>query len=89
MSNEGRKNKPVSFNLKDEHDTALLNHAEQINPLTGKPRNFSKYVKKLIEDDMNRGKDSSNGVRVDLNEPVLQDEDVYSIEVKEAMNSFL
>lgn len=88
MSNEGRKNKPVSFNTKDEHDIALLNHAEQINPLTGKPRNFSKYVKKLIEDDMNRG--SGNGIRIDLNEPVLQENDEsYSIEVKEAMNSFL
>ena len=40
MSNEGRKNKPVSFNTTDEHDLALLKHAEQINPLTNKPRNM-------------------------------------------------
>lgn len=87
MSNEGRKNKPVSFNTKDEHDLALLNHAEQINPLTGKSRNFSKYVKRLIEEDMNRGPQSE--IRIDRNEPIIREEETYSIETKEAMNSFI
>lgn len=87
MSNEGRKNKPVSFNTKDEHDLALLNHAEQINPLTGKARNFSKYVKRLIEEDMNRGPQSE--IRIDRNEPIIHEEETYSIETKEAMNSFI
>lgn len=86
-SNEGRKNKPVSFNIRDEHDTALLKHAEQINPLTGKPRNFSKYVKKLIEEDMQRG--NRNEIRIDKNEPVIREDETYSIQTKEAMNSFL
>ncbi|MFT9816275.1 hypothetical protein [Lysinibacillus sp. NPDC056185] len=87
MSNEGRKNKPVSFNITDEHDLALLKHAEQINPLTEKPRNFSKYVKRLIEEDMKRGPESE--IRIDKNEPVLHEDETYSIETKEAMNSFI
>ncbi|MCR8855308.1 hypothetical protein [Lysinibacillus fusiformis] len=86
MSNEGRKNKPVSFNINDEHDLALLNHAEQTNTLTGKPRNFSKYVKRLIEEDMKRGQKSE--IRIDRNEPIVIEE-TYSIETKEAMNSFI
>ncbi|MFJ7699965.1 hypothetical protein [Lysinibacillus fusiformis] len=87
MSNEGRKNKPVSFNTNDEHDLALLQHAEQINPLTGKPRNFSKYVKRLIEEDMKRPLQSE--IRIDRNEPIISEEEAYSIETKEAMNSFI
>lgn len=87
MSNEGRKNKPVSFNTKDENDLALLNHAEQINPLTGKARNFSKYVKRLIEEDMNRGPISE--IKIDRNKPIIHEEETYSIETKEAMNSFI
>ncbi|MDC6267014.1 hypothetical protein [Lysinibacillus fusiformis] len=86
MSNEGRKNKPVSFNISDEHDFALLNHAEQTNPLTGKPRNVSKYVKRLIEEDMKRPPQSK--FRIDRNEPIIIEE-TYSIETKEAMNSFI
>lgn len=87
MSNECRKNKPVSFNTTDEHDLALLQHAEQINPLTNKSRNFSKYVKKLIEEDMKRG--SGSEIRIDRNEPIIHEEESYSIETKEAMNSFI
>ena len=63
MSNEGRKNKLLSFNTNDEHDLALLEHAEQINPLTNKPRNFSKYVKRLIEEDMKQG--SGSEIRIE------------------------
>lgn len=87
MSNEGRKNKPVSFNINDEHDLALLQHAEQTNPLTGKPRNFSKYVKRLIEEDMKRPLQSE--IKIDRNEPIIIEEETYSIETKEAMNSFI
>ncbi|WEA37508.1 hypothetical protein [Lysinibacillus fusiformis] len=86
MSNEGRKNKPVSFNISDEHDLPLLNHAEQTNPLTGKPRNVSKYVKRLIEEDMKRLPQSK--FRIDRNEPIIIEE-TYSSETKEAMNSFI
>ncbi|MGE7596945.1 hypothetical protein [Lysinibacillus fusiformis] len=87
MSNEGRKNKPVRFNISDEHDFALLNHAEQTNLLTGKPRNVSKYVKRLIEEDMKRPLQSK--FRIDRNEPIIIEEETYSIETKEAMNSFI
>lgn len=87
MSNEGRKNKPVSFNIKDEHDLALLKHVERINPLTGKPINFSKEIKRLIEEDMKRG--PQNEIRIDRNEPIIIEEETYSIETKEAMNSFI
>jgi len=80
-------NVQVSFNTKDEHDLALLNHAEQKNPLTGKAQNFSKYVKRLIEEDMKRS--PSSGIQIDLNRPILDDEETYSIETKEAMNSFI
>ncbi|PJO42130.1 hypothetical protein [Lysinibacillus xylanilyticus] len=87
MSYKCRKNKPVSFNTTDEHDLALLQHAEQINLLTNKSRNFSKYVKKLIEEDMKRG--SGSEIRIDRNEPIIHEEESYSIETKEAMNSFI
>ncbi|WP_217581226.1 hypothetical protein [Lysinibacillus sp. GbtcB16] len=70
-----------------EHDLALLNHAEQTNPLTGKPRNVSKYVKRLIEEDMKRPPQSK--FRIDRNEPIIIEEETYSIETKEAMNSFI
>lgn len=93
MSNEGRKNKPVSFNTTDEHDLALLKHAERINPLTGKPINFSKEVKRLIEEDMKRCKEregsTGNEIIIDRNEPIIHEEESYSIETKEAMSSFL
>ncbi|GAB0168831.1 hypothetical protein LSPCS325_22680 [Lysinibacillus sp. CTST325] len=87
MSKNGRKNKPVSFNTNDEYDLALLKHAKQINPLTDKPRNFSKYVKRLIEEDMKRR--SGNEIRIVRNEPIIHEEETYSIKTKEAMNSFI
>lgn len=40
-----RKVRPVSFNLDDLHEKRLLDHANQYI--------FSKYVKRLIERDMN------------------------------------
>ncbi|MFJ8459196.1 hypothetical protein ACIQ57_08695 [Lysinibacillus xylanilyticus] len=86
MSNEGRKNKPVSFNITEQHELALLKHAEKITPLTEKG-NFSKFVKRLIEEDMKRG--SGNEIRIDRNEPIMHEEESYSIETKEAMNSFI
>ncbi|MGE7946453.1 hypothetical protein [Lysinibacillus sp. NPDC093688] len=93
MSNEGRKNKPVSFNINDEHELELLKHVERINPLTGKPINFSKEVKRLIEEDMKRSMESKrstgNEIRIDRNEPIIHEEETYSIETKEAMSSFI
>jgi len=93
MSNEGRKNKPVSFNINDEHELALLKHAERINPLTGKPINFSKEVKRLIEEDMKRGRTDNRSTgsefKIDRNEPIIEEEETYSLETKEAMSSFI
>ena len=86
-SNENRKNKPVSFNLKDELDLELLVHAEMINPLTGKARNFSKYVKRLIEEDMKGG--DFNNKKENVKSHVSTDKDFYTIEIKEAQQSFL
>ena len=89
MNGRTRKNKPISFNLKDEHDMALLEHAERINKLTGKPRNFSKYVKKLIESDMNGNSHASTPQFNGVIAPFIQEDDIYNKEVKQAMSSFL
>ena len=91
MSKDDRKIKPVSFNKKDPHELALLEYAERINPLTGEKQNFSKYVRRLIEEDMKReqqgGKNNLGGYTViDIENDEGED---YTIEVKDAMNSFL
>ena len=86
-SNDNRKNKPVSFNLKDELDLELLAHAEMVNPLTGKARNFSKYVKRLIEEDMKGG--DHNRETENAKSHVSTEKDFYTIEIKEAQGSFL
>lgn len=86
-----RKNKTISFNAEDPHELALLKHAEKINPLTGKEQNFSKYVKRLIEEDMRReqqGGNTNSGSFTIIDKQNDEDED-YTIEVKNAMNSFL
>ena len=78
-----RTTKSVSFNLVDEFDMKLLAHAEKLNSY-GKKRNFSKYVKRLIEKDMLKG---SNGpVEDNLIVPSQEYQDEDS---KNAMNSFL
>lgn len=78
-----RTTKSVSFNLLDEFDMQLLAHAEKSNSY-GKKRNFSKYVKRLIEKDML--KDSK--VPVDNTNSVIVKEEVDEFS-KKAMNSFL
>lgn len=91
MSNENRKNKPVYFSKIDPLDVTLLEHAEKINPLTGKPQNFSKYVKRLIEDDMKREQQGGNhhsGFTI-IDSPKIDEDEDYTLEVKDAMNSFL
>lgn len=78
MSNKNRKLKAVSFNMDDKFEEGLLEYVETI-------KNFSGYVKRLINDDM-RGMGGGmvhfvpkmNGIR-----------DEYSDEDKEAMSSFL
>ena len=85
-----RKNKTISFNGEDPHELALLKHAEKINPLTGKEQNFSKYVKRLIEEDMRREEQAGNNTGGFTITDRQNDEDEdYTVEVKNAMNSFL
>ncbi len=71
-----RKIKPVSFNKVSEYDAKLLKYAE------AKERgNFSQYIKRLIDADMNRNPmPASTQVHV---EPKREDEDA------EAMSGFL
>lgn len=91
--NESRKNKGVSFNTDDPEEVELLEYAERINPLTGKPQNFSKYVKKLIREEKlrneNKGNNNTGGFTVIDSPPIIDEEDVYSLDVKNALNSFL
>lgn len=83
-----RVNKSVSFNTEDELDVRLLDHAERPNSITGKKQNFSKYVKRLIEEDMN--KRSTGGVNMlpgTDDEPIVRKEkDAYTLE---AMGGYL
>ena len=80
-----RKLKPVSFSLKDEFEVDLLNHAEK--EYNGKKRDFSKYVKRLIADDMRGGHSGGYSTKAD-EKPVNDDKDFYTMEVKDAMSSF-
>ncbi len=81
-----RTNKTVSFNTTDEFDLKLLEHAEQVNPLSNRKRNFSKYVKRLIEEDMKGGDQQ----KFEDGKPhVNPDKSFYTLEIKQAQGSFL
>lgn len=90
-----RTNKTVSFNQEDEDDVRRLEYAEQINPLSGKKQNFSKFVKRLIDDEMERNNGSNNGVSHSRSKRVNPDKDFYKMEVEksqeiiEAQGTFL
>lgn len=86
-----RETKSVYFSLLEPYDVELLNHAKQINPLSGKERNFSKYVRRLIEEDMKReqqGGNNQSGYTI-LDSPTPKDEEEFTLEIKSAMSSFL
>lgn len=79
-----RKNKSVSFNLENERDKKNHDHATRINPLTGKPINFSDFVKELIED--HRKREESGGRRIVQqvieDQPIVKKEkDAYTLEI--------
>ena len=76
MSNESRKIKPVSFNVRDEYENGLLQFV--------KSKNFSRYIKRLIEDDMKK----LNSGQVHNAPNTTTVEDNHSYEEKEAMSSF-
>lgn len=85
MSALKRKNKPVYFSKDDPVELEMLKYVEKINPLTGRPQNFSKYIKRLISQDLNREK---YGVQPVANVPVTVQEEITD-ETKMAMSSFL
>lgn len=72
-----RRIKPVSFSLVSEYDARLLEYAE--DPARG---NFSQYVKRLIDADMNKTAQSVAAVPV-RPAPVIEKDDV------DAMSGFL
>ena len=78
-----RCNKTVSSNVSDPDDLELFNHAIKPNPLTGKSQNFSKYVKRLIENDR---KGLQNGYAT---QSIVEGNTIVDEEVKNAMSSFL
>lgn len=80
-----RKNKTISFNEDDVHELELLQHAEKVNPLTGKAQNFSKYVKRLIDADMRQ----IQSPRIAQAAYEVEIVDERENELKEAMHSFL
>ncbi len=92
-----RKNKSVSFNEEDPEDIVLLEHAEEINPRTGKPQNFSKYVKRLIREEIQRKKAQQGRNNESTNDLTIidvqndDDDETYTLEVTdediEAMES--
>lgn len=86
-----RTTRSVYFSLLEPEDVELLAHAEKKNPITGDKRNFSKYVRRLIEEDMRKERRGGNSAPGGYNViDVDNDEDEgYAIEVKNAMNSFL
>lgn len=85
MSGNNRTNKSVSFDLDDEFEVELLKHSEKL--FNGKKRNFSKYVKRLIADDMKDGSSGGYPTKA-VDDPVNEDKDFYTMEIKSAMDSF-
>lgn len=88
-----RETKSVYFSLLEPFDVELLEHAMQMNPITGKERNFSKYVRRLIEEDMRRATQggnspNTNGYEV-IDSPKRAPMEEYTLDVKNAMSSFL
>lgn len=71
------KTKSISFDLTDDLEKRLLTHAEK--EFNGKKRNFSRYVKRLIQADMVSGGKLDNPPAV-----IFPDEDEskdYTLEV--------
>lgn len=60
-----------------------LNYWNTLNRFTHR---LTSRLKKLIEEDMKRG---SSSKRIDRNEPIIHEEGTYSIETKEAVNSYI
>lgn len=74
-----RKCKTVSFDLLDKHEVELMEYAEN----QGK---FSRYVKRLINDDMNKKLENKNDNDNSNNGTSEDKKDNYTLE---AMNGFV
>ena len=90
-----REIKPVSFNLLDPEEKELYEYATRENPLTSKPQNFSKYVRRLIAEEKrreeqgpNNNNNNSSGLTI-IDSPKYDEDEDYTLEVKNAMSSFL
>ena len=77
MSENKRKLKAVSFSLNDEYEIGLFNHIDKI-------KNFSGYVKRLIDKDM---RSLDVGLIQNVQEINIAEHDI-SNEDREAMSSF-
>lgn len=84
-----RETKSVYFSLLEPYDVELLIHAKQINPITGKERNFSRYVRKLIEEDMRRIKEGYTRHLHTTDTRTYVENEGYTEEIKNALESFL
>lgn len=77
MSNQNRKVKAVSFSLDDEYEIGLFNYINRM-------KNFSGYVKRLIDNDMRFIDKSLTYGEVQSN---ITEENITNEDVK-AMSSF-
>lgn len=75
----------MSFDGDDEFEVEVLKHAEKV--YNGKKRNFSKYVIRLIAEDMKGGSPGGYSTKA-VDTPVSTEKDFYTMEVKDAMSSF-
>lgn len=73
-----RKVKTISFSLVSEYDSRLLEYAER-----AERGSFSKYVKRLIDDDMRGGQRVASAPIVDMPVSVPADDE------SDAMSGFL
>lgn len=90
---KSREIKPVSFNMLDPEEKELYEYATRENPLTGKPQNFSKFVRRLIAEEKRREErgytNNNNSSGLTIIDVQNDDDETYTLEVKNAINSFL
>lgn len=80
--------KSIAFNLKKLYDVKLLAFIE-IDPLTNQLRDFSDYVRKLVEEDYNRHYNVSSMLAPHSTNSTQEIKNDINDEEKEDMKSFL
>lgn len=78
VNSTNRKTKSISFDLTDEYEITLLEHAESVEK--GK---FSRYIKRLIANDMD------NRRRTVVSHEIVEEEAEVKGETVNAMKGFL